>query len=399
MHLLDLRLEHIPLFDRLNDRQRSSVRDLLRVETYKPGAVVREEGAHNPGSIFIIVHGEAALIKSGRSAADDSVIEYMVGVRGPNEIFGAMSVLDGQPASVTVRAKTPLTIAVLDLARDGMNKPARRIRNAIVSDLRRRLADRARASIDDKVASLQQEAEFARYRYAVGNILVAALSMLSVYTLALSLIPSFENLLEVNFAASPFIIVFFALIFFPVIRRSGFPLAFFGMRLDNWRYAMTCALVASGIFLALGVAVKWAIIMFSPSLSGMTVISFADVQVAQQPAMMSPWYWAAVCLYLILTPLQEFVARCGIQAPLYAFLDGSEVKRRMISIFVSTLVFSSAHAHISLEFAAAAFLPGILWGWIFARTNSLLAASVSHFIIGGAGVFLLGVEEFVAVLS
>ncbi len=226
MHLLDLRLEHIPLFDRLNDRQRSSVRDLLRVETYKPGAVVREEGAHNPGSIFIIVHGEAALIKSGRSAADDSVIEYMVGVRGPNEIFGAMSVLDGQPASVTVRAKTPLTIAVLDLARDGMNKPARRIRNAIVSDLRRRLADRARASIDDKVASLQQEAEFARYRYAVGNILVAALSMLSVYTLALSLIPSFENLLEVNFAASPFIIVFFALIFFPVIRRSGFPLAF-----------------------------------------------------------------------------------------------------------------------------------------------------------------------------
>ncbi len=398
MHLLDLRLEHIPLFDRLTPRQRASVRDLLRVETYKPGSIIRKEGSHNPGSIFIIVHGEAALTKTGRSAEDDSVIEYQVGVRGPNEIFGAMSVLDGQPVSVTVRAKTPLTIAVLDLGRDAMNAPARRIRNAIVGELRRRLATRARASLDDKVESLRQEAEFARYRNAVGNILVAALSLLSVYTLTLSIIPSFENLLEVNFAASPFIIVFFALIFFPVIRRSGFPLAFFGMRLDNWRYALTFAFITSGIFLALGVLVKWLIIITTPSLSGMTVISFADVQVAQQPAMMSPWYWAAVCLYLVLTPLQEFVARCGIQAPLYAFLDGSETKRRVLSILVSTLVFSAAHAHISLEFAAAAFIPGVLWGWIFARTNSLLAASVSHFVIGGAGVFLLGVEEFVAVL-
>ncbi len=399
MHLLDLRLENIPLFDRLTPRQRASVRDLLRVEIYKPGSVIREEGAHNPGSIFIIVHGEAALCKSGRSPVDESVVEYQVGLRGPNEIFGAMSVLDGQPASVTVKAKTALTIAVLDLSRKGMNAPARRIRNAIVGELRRRLATRARSSIDEKVASLRQEAEFSRYRNAVGNILVAALSLLSVYTLALSLIPSFDNLLEVNFAASPFIIVFFTLIFFPAIRRSGFPLAFFGMRLDNWRYAVTCALVASGAFLALGVAVKWAIIAFTPSLSHMTVISFADVQVSHTPAMMSPWYWAAVCLYLVLTPLQEFVARCGIQAPLYAFLDGSETKRRVFSILVSTLVFSAVHAHISLEFAAAAFIPGVLWGWIFARTNSLLAASISHFVIGGAGVFLLGVEEFVAVLS
>jgi membrane protease YdiL (CAAX protease family) len=43
-----------------------------------------------------------------------------------------------------------------------------------------------------------------------------------------------------------------------------------------------------------------------------------------------------------------------------------------------------------------AFLPGVFWGWIFARTNSLLAAAVSHFMIGGAGLFLLDVEGFVA---
>jgi CRP-like cAMP-binding protein len=398
-HSIALPLESVPLFERLSDRQRACVKQLLRTEAYSPGDVVREEGAMNPGHIFIIVQGEAVITKRGVSAQDGAVLEYRVGERGRGEVFGAMSVLDGQPASVTVRAKSALTIAVLDLGAPGRKSPARSVRNAIIGELRRSLAHRARASLDEKVTTLQQEAEFARYRNAVGNILVASLSLLSLYTLTLSLIPSFENLIQVNFAASPFIIIFFALIFFPVIRRSGFPLAFFGMRLDNWRSAVTCALTASAAFLALGVAVKAAIIALSPSLSDMTVISFADVQVGNEPVMMSPWYWAAVCLYLILTPVQEFVARCGIQAPLYAFLQGGETKRRALSILVSTLVFSAAHAHISLAFAAAAFIPGVLWGWIFARTNSLLAVSVSHFIIGGAGVFLLGVEEFLAVLS
>jgi len=64
-----------------------------------------------------------------------------------------------------------------------------------------------------------------------------------------------------------------------------------------------------------------------------------------------------------------------------------------------TLVFSAVHAHIGAVFALAAFVPGILWGWIFLRTNSLLAASASHLVIGGAAIFLLGIEEFVQKLA
>jgi membrane protease YdiL (CAAX protease family) len=111
--------------------------------------------------------------------------------------------------------------------------------------------------------------------------------------------------------------------------------------------------------------------------------------------MASPWYWFAAALYLVLAPVQEFVARCGIQAPLYAFLQGSEFKRRGLAIVVSNFVFSAAHAHIGLAFAVATFVPGLFWGWILARANSLLAVSLSHFLIGGAGIFLFGIEEFV----
>jgi membrane protease YdiL (CAAX protease family) len=107
--------------------------------------------------------------------------------------------------------------------------------------------------------------------------------------------------------------------------------------------------------------------------------------------------WVALGLYLALAPLQEFVARCCLQAPLHAFLSGSG-HRRVWSILVSDLVFSAAHAHISIVFAAAAFIPGLLWGWIFARTNSLIAVSASHFLIGAAGIYLLGIDGLVAKL-
>ena len=44
---------------------------------------------------------------------------------------------------------------------------------------------------------------------------------------------------------------------------------------------------------------------------------------------------------------------------------------------------TGAHAHIGLAFALVTFIPGLFWGGIFARTYSLLAVSVSHFMIGG----------------
>ena len=132
---------------------------------------------------------------------------------------------------------------------------------------------------------------------------------------------------------------------------------------------------------------------------GWNVISFANIRIAGHNDTNTAWYWVALGLYLLLTPIQEFVARSGVQAPLYAFLQGSELKRAGLSIAVSNLVFAAVHAHIGLAFALVSFVPGLFWGWIFLRTNSLLAASASHLIVGGAGVFLFGIEEFLQKLA
>jgi CRP-like cAMP-binding protein len=369
---------------------------LLHCSYFSEGEVVVKEGTITRNRIFIIVEGEVSLLKTGYSPLTHERLEYEIEKRGKGDIFGAMSVLDGKPVAVTVRAKTPVTIAVLNLKPYRRNAMCRKIRNILIAELRGSLSNYVRNAIEHKADSLRQEAEFSRYRSAVGGIVIAALSLLSVYTLALRVLPSFESYLNVNFALSPFIIVFFAAIFFPVILRSGFPAAFFGLRLDNWRSAVLLSGTASLAFILVGALLKWFVIQTTPALAGMPVIHLPEVKVADVAAatLTSPLYWFAVGVYLFLTPVQEFVARCGIQAPLYAFLQGEEWRRRVWAILVSNLVFSAAHAHISPQFALAAFIPGLFWGWIFARTNSLLAVSVSHFMIGGAGIFLFDIEAF-----
>jgi len=61
---------------------------------------------------------------------------------------------------------------------------------------------------------------------------------------------------------------------------------------------------------------------------------------------MMPLFWLQVSLYLVLTPMQEFVVRCCLQAPLHAFLNGTKLRRHVWSILVSNLVFAAAHSHI-----------------------------------------------------
>ena len=395
MSVDEITLTDIPLFAHLGRDHVKAIRDSLTVLSFATGQTVVREGDANDNRLFVILEGEAALCKSARSDSGGPPLDYEIEIRGRHDLFGAMWVFDQEPLPVSVMAKTPLTVAVIDLKGRGQNRRERETRNVLIAELRRYLGNYVRKSLRVRVDSLAREAEVSRYRNAVSDIVVASLTLLSFYTLALSTLPRFETYLQVNFALSPFIIVFFALTFFPLLLRSGFPLAFFGITFNNWRSVLLFSAAVSLAFIAAGALTKGILIAALPSLHGMTVFSFADVRVSGENVMMSPWYWVAVGLYLALTPVQEFVARCGIQAPLYAFLQGSELERRVISIVVSNLVFSAAHAHIGLAFALAAFLPGLFWGWIFARTNSLLAASASHFVIGGAGIFLFGIQEFV----
>ncbi len=388
-----------PLFSSLSRQQLRLVLPHVKFKKYGRGRVLLSEGASNPGKIYIVLEGQVAIAKQGLSPLESRPEDYELATLRRGEIFGEVSFVDGKPSSVSFQAKTDVSLAVADLSASRHRKTVRRVREIVAERLRGHIGKQAHESAALRMNSVQLENQLAAYRSGVGHLVITTLCLFSVYTLALSFLPAFKNETHANFALSPLIILLFALTFFPVVATSGFPGRFFGLQLDNWRPALRLSVRVSVMFLMAFLAMKWLLISTSPSFAGVELIGGADVEVGGKPAHYNSWYWAALAVYLLLTPMQEFVARSGIQAPLYAFLHGSEAKRRWFSILASNMVFAAGHAHISLAFAIAAFLPGILWGWLFAKTNSLLAATVSHVIVGGTGLFLFGIEGVVSRLS
>ena len=276
--------------------------------------------------------GQVALTKEGLSPLESQPTCYELGILRRGEIFGEMSFVDGKPSAVSFMTKCETLVAVVDLSASRRRSTTRRLRDVVTNKLRHHLTRHADESMTLRVNTLQLENEFSAYRNGVGHIVVATLCLLSFYTLTLSFLPNFKSLAHANFALTPVVILLFGTCFVPIIATSGFPLRFFGLSFDNWRPALAYSLRASLFFLALLVAAKWVLISTSDSLAGVPLIDSADVEVSGHPVPMTTWYWFALAIYLLLTPLQEFVARSGIQAPLYAFLHGSELKRRWFSI-------------------------------------------------------------------
>ena len=250
----------------------------------------------------------------------------------------------------------------------------------------------------NRVESLQNEAEFARYKNAVGRIVVTTLSMLSFYTLLLSVLPSFMVALTVNFALSPFIIAMFAAVMGPVIWYSGFPHSFFGLQTANWKSALAFSVLASLVFIAAGAGLKLLLIHTTETFSSLSLFGVADVREGMHQVMMSPLYWVAVGLYLLLLPCRNSSPAAACKPLFMRFSTVLLLAPCLVHPRVQSRVRGGALAH-RFAFAIAAFLPGLFWGWIFARTNSLIAASASHFMIGGAGIFLFGIEEVIGKLT
>jgi hypothetical protein len=92
-------LSHVPLFADLPSRDLRRVVAIAEEIWFGAGKVVAEGGS--PGSsFFVILDGEARVVRSG----SDRTIRRI----GPGEYFGELALLDGGPRTATVIAETTL---------------------------------------------------------------------------------------------------------------------------------------------------------------------------------------------------------------------------------------------------------------------------------------------------
>ncbi len=84
--------------------------------------------------------------------------------------------------------------------------------------------------------------------------------------------------------------------------------------------------------------------------------------------------------YAAFSPVQEFIARGGIQTAFQKLMISKH--NILIAILISNMIFSITHLHLSTATALVVIIPGLFWGWLYSRHTTLIGVCISHIIIG-----------------
>lgn len=322
-------------------------------------------------------------VPPGAGPVDDDE-SHRIGEVLPGALVGEVALLDRGRRSATVRAvedSLVLTLRVRDLERGGAG--ALPVAVQMQLNLAHELARKIRHSTSSAVRHLEDALHEERKRVELGRFMSRVLIGTCLYMYAMVLIQPLKRVVPDTTVFSVLVLLGFALGLVLNIRASMFPASAYGFTLAGWRPALREAVLFSLPFLVLTVLAKWLLLQTSsPHLAGRALFDLyrpAGLGVAGT-------LWV-VLAYVLFVPVQEMVARSGIQSSLMMFLRPRH--RVAMSIFMSTLLFSATHLHTSFEFAVAVFPLGLFWGWLYSRHPTLVGVVASHLLIGVFAVFVV----------
>lgn len=208
---------------------------------------------------------------------------------------------------------------------------------------------------------------------ALGVYCVYTLTVLSCYNLFLEILVRLDDTSSDTVYATWIVIVFFLTLFAIMIRKTGYPLSVFGFTTRNWLKYCTESILFSIVFCIL-LLLKWYLITYTPVFGGVSLFENSSGQNTGSLLLIP------TLLYLLLVPIQVFIAQGAIQSPLLEFLPTKN--RNFLSVLVTTLLFSAVHVELSLVFALAVAVPSICWAIMYLRHRMLISIAISHAIIG-----------------
>ncbi len=352
------------------------------------GQVLFQEG-DSSDAIYLLLSGQVEVrLNLSPEAVEDT---HTIATLQPGELVGDMGLIDEKPRSATVVAKTPVILkryGIKDLKQSSV------IYAKISHFIARRLALRLRRTNQVIVNHLDDNLKIALSKNILGRFTVISIFMLSLYSLLIKTFVSAKAYLPDTTVISVFVIVALASAITFNIKRSGLPLSFFGIRLKDWRENCRKAFWLTLPVLVLYLLIKWAFIQWHGDFDKVSL--FDPTELYRMDGVFSlKIYSLSLLAYCLFSPAQELVARCGLQAPFYQFLPGSERWRKWNSILLSNCLFMAVHAHVSATFAVVAFFSGLYWGLIFHYQRSWIAVSLSHILIGVWITFIVGIPHFI----
>ncbi|MBT4016401.1 MAG: response regulator [Alphaproteobacteria bacterium] len=366
--------------------------------------------AHYPENTFIdgeefgdtrlpvITWGEAEMLQSAQLPDGEEVEHRVVLLEAGNLLgtFNFMSPPAGQKYP-KVRTTRSTEVVILEFADEDPNSELSVIRSKVKMAIGTIMSQRINYSDKALAISLTHRLAESKLKRTAGGYVITMACLLGFYTLTMRGVVDSELKGIARAASSAIMILIFAMPLFAILRKGVIKAQALGLTFRGARVAAIDAVVMSSAFLGILIAAKALLVTYVPAYQDGTVFELSKTFARYTPAGDVDWvfYTFNICMYAVFVPVQEIIVRCGLQSLLVEFLYGSDTRRAVTAIVASNIVFAAAHSHLNLGFATVTFLGGLFFGWIFYRNRSIVGVSISHFIIGAAAMYALGLETFI----
>jgi CRP-like cAMP-binding protein len=378
---------HARLFEGLSEAQLDELEPFVRQLGLEEGEQLVREG--EPAlDLFVVARGHIAITKRDAEAGT----KHTIGEAAHGEVVGEVALFDELPRFSGAHATEPTVVYALSFhdlrptldapARSSLDprpKPLRRAYQLLLENLAGVLADRVRAQADAAIATEKE-------RNAVGLFLVNILVLVSAYSFLLSGLAQLEAAPANTSRISIPLQLVFAFGSWRFMRSTGYPLHEFGLSGRHLIGSLFEALVFTLPVLAFLTGTKWLVLWWTDNPNAVALIEHQDIVARLSDETLLP----ALIIYTLSSAVQELIVRSALQSSLQRFLTGP--RRIAQAVVITALIFAMTHLHMSFLFAALAFVPGLFWGWLFARRPNLLGVTVSHVLVGGYVFFIMGVS-------
>ncbi len=365
-------------FDSSHFEQLSQI--ITESRSLEAGEVLMNEG-DTAEELYIIEKGVVEILVQGNTTGTPHVLAELTA----GECVGELALMDHGKRSAQVRAIEPTQVSALKISdlRASSEREKKSIESLLIINLASRVANRMRTTNEGSVRYLEGMLEHAEKRVEMGKFMSRVLLGTCLYIFVLAFLKSYQkDLGDSTFVTVP-IIFAYAIGLALNIKTSIYPMRDYGFNLDNWQAAVKESLLFSAPVLIIVVLVKWLLVSNLESMRGMPVFDFyQSANLSLQDTLL------VFVSYTIFAPVQELIARSGIQSSMEIFLNNKH--KTWTAIFLSTLCFSSTHLHVSLMLALLVFPLGLFWGWLYSRHPTIIGPIISHVIIGCFGLFVVG---------
>jgi len=374
------------LFSELTDEEISLLYPLLKKKRYAKGEYILKEQEEGK-CVYLILLGSVEILKT--STQDN--LEHVLSSLGKESWFGEMALFGDSRYSASVRALEDTEVVLIPIQELKRLSKEQMGYARIAWKMGDQIADRLRATNEVAVDSLSSELKLSRSHGQMGHIIIHLIILMTLYFYTFKTFSQYGTETLTNKIITVLLIFGFGLSAAFLVKKSENPLSFFGLNFKNWKKDLMEGILFTLPVLLILLLAKAFLIHYVPEFSEEPLFSASTKKTTYlyffHTKEKEPNFLLFMTLYLLLVPIQEFIARGCLQSCLEDFFHLSH--KTFWAILTSNLLFGMFHGFRSITFAITAFFLGIFWGWLYSRHHCLLAPTISHILVGiWAFVFL-----------